>query len=136
MAHFAEIRSDNNKVLRVVVINNNDVVNNGGELSTQVETWVANNISADPIIKKNLGGTYPETYWKQTSYNNNFRDIYAGIGFIYDATEDKFKTLPPHADWVFDDVLKIWNPPIPVPTEGGPSRWDQENNEWINLQGL
>ena len=53
MAHFAEIRSDNNKVLRVVVINNNDVVNNGGELSTQVETWVANNISADPIIKKN-----------------------------------------------------------------------------------
>ena len=44
MAHFAEIRSDDNKVLRVVVINNEDVANNGGEYSSESETWVANNI--------------------------------------------------------------------------------------------
>ena len=31
MAHFAEIRSDDNKVLRVVVINNEEVANNGCE---------------------------------------------------------------------------------------------------------
>ena len=78
MAHFAEIRSDNNKVLRVVVINNSDVNANGGDLSAEAETWVANNIPQDSLIKEELGGTYPDTYWKQTSYNNNFRQIIAG----------------------------------------------------------
>ena len=28
--------------------------------------------------------------WKQTSYNNNFRKMYAGIGMIYDPVKDKF----------------------------------------------
>ncbi len=28
--------------------------------------------------------------WKQTSYNNNFRGKYAGIGDIYDAVNDIF----------------------------------------------
>ena len=50
MAHFAEIRTDNNEVLRVVVVNNSDVNANGGDLSTEAETWVANNIPQDPLI--------------------------------------------------------------------------------------
>lgn len=33
----------------------------------------------------NLGGV-----WKQTSYNNNFRGRYAGIGYTYDAELDAF----------------------------------------------
>ena len=43
MAHFAEIKSDDNTVLRVVVVNNSDVDANGGDLSAEAETWVANN---------------------------------------------------------------------------------------------
>ena len=40
MAHFAEL--DNNlEVLRVVVISNEDVDANGGDESTQAETFVA-----------------------------------------------------------------------------------------------
>ena len=39
MAHFAELDS-NNKVLRVVVISNDDVASNGGDKSTQAETFV------------------------------------------------------------------------------------------------
>ena len=68
MAHFAEIKSNDNTVLRVVVINNSDVDANGGDLSASAETWVANNTSEDPLIKEELGGTYPDTYWKQTFY--------------------------------------------------------------------
>jgi hypothetical protein len=33
--------------------------------------------------------------WKQTSYNNNFRGKYAGIGDIYDAELDEFVTPTP-----------------------------------------
>lgn len=45
-----------------------------------------------------IDGLDPETWYgnfrgqvcKRTSYNNNFRGIYAGIGYTYDAELDKF----------------------------------------------
>jgi hypothetical protein len=40
MAHFAELNSTN-EVLRVLVISNDDVDANGGELSTEAETFVS-----------------------------------------------------------------------------------------------
>ena len=79
MAHFAELDSDN-KVKRVVVVGN-DVETAAGPLGendmhVDGETWCVN------FFK---GGT-----WKQTSYNHNFRKQYAGIGYVYDSTKDKF----------------------------------------------
>ena len=67
MAHFAEVRKSDNKILRVIVISNEDVAANGGDLSTQAEDFVKNLI--EPI-------TNEETFWKQTSYNNNFRKLF------------------------------------------------------------
>ena len=134
MAHFAEIRTDNNEVLRVVVINNSDVDANGGDLSTEAETWVANNIPQDPLILEELG-TYPETYWKQTSYNNNFRKIYTGAGHIYDSSDDTFKPSQPYDNWVWDETNWNWKPPVDVPLdENGPYRWDQENTQWVSTK--
>jgi len=137
MAHFAEIKSDNNKVLRVVVINNSDVDANGGDLSAEVETWVANNTSQDPLIKEELGGVYPNTYWKQTSFNNNFRQMYAGAEYTYDASSDKFVPGKTYDNWVWDEPNLMWKPPVDVPLdENGPYRWDQENNQWVSIKGI
>jgi hypothetical protein len=74
MAHFAELNSSN-EVLQVIVISNEDVDANGGDESTQAETFVAT------IVPYNPTGVA----WKQTSYNNNFRKQYAGIGYSYDS---------------------------------------------------
>jgi hypothetical protein len=68
MSHWAEI-DENNIVLRVTTGDNNDPAGDEGY------QWLIDN----------LGGT-----WIQTSYNNNFRGIYAGIGFIYDEENDVF----------------------------------------------
>lgn len=68
MSHWAEI-DENNKVIRVLVGDNNDP--NGDE----GYQWLIDN----------LGGT-----WIQTSYNNNFRGIYAGVGYTYDPINDVF----------------------------------------------
>ena len=57
MAHFAEIRSSDNVILRVVVINDSDVTANGGEYSSESETWVANNIPNDLTLELD---PYPE----------------------------------------------------------------------------
>lgn len=50
-----------------------------------------------------IEGLDPETWYgnfrgrtcKRTSYNNNFRGVYAGIGYTYDAELDEF--VPPPA---------------------------------------
>ena len=137
MAHFAEIRSDNNKVLRVVVISNSNVDANGGDNSSQAETWVANNTPNDPIIKEESGGSWPDTYWKQTSYNNNFRQVYAGPGYTYDSSIDKFIPPKPHDNWVWDETNWRWKPPVDAPSDGnGPYKWDQENSQWNSIKGI
>ena len=75
MAHFAEVNSYG-LVLRVVVIDNNDVNANGGDQS----------VGAEEAVKKIVPFTTGNR-WVQTSYNNNFRKQYAGIGYTFDSTK-------------------------------------------------
>ncbi len=61
-----------------------------------------NNIVTEVIVgvdeTETIEGLNPETWYgnfrgqvcKRTSYNNNIRGIYAGIGFIYDEALDVF----------------------------------------------
>lgn len=81
MAHFAEI-DRNNKVLRVVVACNQDIVNNGGEQSTQAAEHFKSIIPLSPLGVR----------WVQCSYNNNFRGIFphAHLNDYYDEQLDKF----------------------------------------------
>jgi len=97
MAHFAELDNDN-KVLRVVVVGNDCVPS---DEHVDGETWCIN------FFK---GGT-----WKQTSYNNNFRKLYAGIGFIFDSVKNKFLVQQPHASWALD-ANDDWQAPVTYPT--------------------
>ena len=125
MAHFAELNSSN-EVLRVVVISNDDVEANGGELSSEAETFVAS------IVPHSEDGTA----WKQTSYNNNFRKQYAGIGVIYDASKDKFILPQPYPSWSLDSN-DDWQAPVAYPTVTEISSnfvlvsWDEDNQKWL-----
>ena len=79
MAHFA-LLNDENIVQQVIVISN-DVC--GEPTLTFPDTDAAGRAFIANTLK--LGGV-----WKQTSYNNNFRGTYAGIGYNYDAVNDIF----------------------------------------------
>ena len=79
MAHFAELNSSK-VVLQVIVVSNTDVDAHGGDESVAAENFVAT------IVPYGTGGAS----WKQTSYNNNFRKRYAGIGYTYDSALDMF----------------------------------------------
>jgi len=68
MSHFAELDS-NNKVLRILVGDNNDPAGDEGY------SWLI----------ENLGGT-----WVKTSYNSKIRYNFAGIGYTYDPVDDAF----------------------------------------------
>ena len=115
MAHFAELKtkvdptgftSDTHQVVERVVVVGNDISTASGDLGNNDmhvdgETWCLN------FFK---GGS-----WKQTSYNNNFRKQYAGIGMIYDPVKDKFLEQQPYASWSLD-ASDDWQAPITYPT--------------------
>jgi len=87
MSHFAEI-DKNNKVIRVVVCDNNDP--NGDE----GYQWLLDN----------LGGT-----WIKTSYNDKIRYNYAGVGYTYDPIDDAFiaPAICNHSELTLNE-LKRW----------------------------
>jgi hypothetical protein len=124
MAHFAELDS-NNEVIQVVVISNDDIDANGGDYSSEAETYVSN------LIPHSENGVA----WKQTSFNNNQRKKYAGIGFIYDATKDKFISPKPFNSWTLD-TNDDWQAPVTLPnvTEVNSNTieisWYEPNQEW------
>ena len=125
MAHFAELDS-NNKVIRVVVISNEDVDANGGDLHPDAEIFVAS------IVPHSENGVA----WKQTSYHHNFRKQYAGADKFYDSFKDKFIEIQPFPSWYLDNN-DDWQPPVNFPNTvdiGGlraNATWDEDNRRWI-----
>ena len=109
MAHFAELDS-NNIVLRVIVV--------ADEHEDDGENW-CNNFA---------GGT-----WKQTSYNNNIRKQYAGIGMIYNATKDKFILPQPYASWALDSN-DDWQAPTARPDDDKIYSWDEDSLAWLEVE--
>lgn len=88
MAHFAKV-DENNIVVRVLVTDNDDP--NGDE----GYQWLIDN----------FGGR-----WIKTSYNNNIRKNFAGIGYTYDEQRDAFIEPMPKipGTWVLDEETCRW----------------------------
>jgi hypothetical protein len=80
MAYFAQL-DQNNFVTQVIAVNNETIDYLPFPDSEPVGV----------AFCESLYGS--DTIWKQTSYNNNFRGVYAGIGYSYDPVQDIF--IPP-----------------------------------------
>ena len=126
MAHFCEL-DENNVVTQVIVVSNEDTSDsNGVEVE---EIGVA-------FCKKLLGA---DTRWKQTSYNNNFRVRYAGIGYSFSEELNAFIPPRPFDSWELNEETADWESPVgPAPelTEVEIEarsfyRWDVEYLEWV-----
>lgn len=81
MAHFAQL-NDQNIVQQVIVISDDDCPDPAPNNEAEGQAFIADVLG--------LPGT-----WLQTSYNGNFRGVYAGIGHTYDPDLDEFVAPPP-----------------------------------------
>lgn len=128
MAHFAEL-DETNIVKRVIVVHNNELLDENGNESEQKGINFCVNL---------FGGT-----WIQTSFNNNFRKNYAGIGFTYDPVIDAFYCPQPFPSWTLDENAR-WQPPTPHPINPyTPEQkeywlepgyvWDEATLNWIEV---
>ena len=111
MAHFAEIIDG--IVARVIVVHNNELLVDGLENETK----------GIAFCQDLFGGE-----WVQTSYNNNFRKQYAGVGFAYDAVKDQFVALKPFPSWTLDSN-NDWQAPVEKPE--GAFYWDESSLSWL-----
>ena len=129
MAHFAKL-DENNVVTQVIVVDNKDI--------TDPHTGQEDEILGIAFCKKLLGGN-----WKQTSYNNNTRVRYAGIGYSYNAALDAFVPPQPYASWTLDNDTADWVSPLgaaPDLTEAEVEamsfyRWDEDAYQADNTTG-
>jgi len=130
LAHFCML-DENNVVTQVIVVSNDDCSDvNGNEVE---EIGVA-------FCKKLLGA---DTNWKQTSYNNNIRVRYAGIGYSYNEELDAFVPPQPFASWTLDNDTADWVSPLgaaPALTDEEVEarsfyRWDEDAHQADDTTG-
>jgi len=118
MAHFAEL-DENNIVTQVVVINNNELLD--GETESE-----AKGVEFCSTL-------FGHSNWMQTSYNNNMRKQFAGIGFSYDDVNDVFISPQPYPSWSLDDN-QDWQAPTPIPEDDKKYSWNEETQSWDEIE--
>ena len=117
MAHFCEL-DETNIVLRTIVISNDDIVDANGVEQENLGVAICNAVAG-------------QGRWVQTSYNNNFRKMFATPGMKYADDADVFyNPVGPFPSWSLDSNYD-WQPPIPKPDDGNIYLWDEDSLTWV-----
>ncbi len=128
MANYAFISNDDNIVTEVIMGRDEDDLVDGitnwedhysairGQTCLRTSYNTFGNVHAD-------GGT-------------PYRYNYAGIGFSFDSSmgdDGAFIPPQPFPSWQLDPSSALWEPPIPMPEDGGSYDWDEDQGDWIEL---
>jgi hypothetical protein len=105
MAHFAKI--DSNNIVTQVIVTEQDFINSGA-----------------------VGDSF---LWVQTSYNNNFRKNFAGVGGTYDKTRDAFIAPKPYPSWILVEDTCQWTAPVAYLDDGKVYGWNEATTNWVEV---
>jgi hypothetical protein len=111
MAHFAKLGTGN--IIEKVIVVSNDIAT-----TEQAGIDFINNLYKTRDV------------WKQTSYNNNIRKNFAGIGYIYDQTRDAFIPPKPFNSWILNEDTCLWEAPVALPDTENRYNWNEETQQW------
>ena len=118
MAHFAKLKTGN-------IVERVEVVSNDIPTTEQAGVDFLNNLYKTRDV------------WKQTSYNDNMRKNFAGIGFTYDQTRDAFIPPKPFNSWTLNEDTCLWEAPVAMPTltqeqidNNNYYKWNETNRQW------
>ena len=117
MAYFAKLGTGN-IVEQVISINNAVITDANGVEQEQLGVDFINKLYNTRDV------------WKKTSYNNNIRKNYAGVGYTYDQQRDAFIPPKPFNSWVLNEDTCLWNAPVAYPTDGGKYSWNEQIKNW------
>jgi hypothetical protein len=113
MAHYAFLDT-NNVVTEVITgIDETELIE-----GLDTETWY---------------GNFRGQVCKRTSFNNNIRKQFCGIGFTYLPDADVFVAPQPYPSWTLDSNHN-WQPPTAFPADASSENqysWSEEELEWV-----
>ena len=115
MAYFAKLGTGN-KILTVESVSND----------------IATTEQAGVDFLNNLYNS--RDVWKQTSYNENIRKNYAGVGYNYDESRDAFISPTPYASWVLNEDTCRWEAPVAYPDDEKRYNWNEEITNWEEIK--
>lgn len=127
MSHFAKL--DANNIVITVLVGREEDDGCEQELSRRTgDTYKQTSYNT-------LAGIYYDNVTGQPSVDQSkaFRKNFAGIGYLYDEERDAFIPPKPFDSWVLEESTCHWQPPLPVPTTGGPYRWDEGSLSWVSI---
>jgi hypothetical protein len=117
MAYFAKLGTGN--IVEQVISINNSVITD------------ANGVEQEQLGNDFINKLYnTRDVWKQTSYNNNIRKNYAGIGYSYDQTRDAFIPPKPFNSWILNEDTCLWEAPVAKPEDDNEYNWNEEKTSW------
>jgi hypothetical protein len=117
MAYFAKLGTGN--IVEQVISINNAVITD------------ANGVEQEQLGNDFINKLYnTRDVWKQTSYNNNIRKNFAGIGFHYDQARDAFIAPKPFNSWVLNEDTCRWEAPVAMPTDDNKYSWNETIINW------
>jgi len=133
MAHYAFL-DQNNTVTEVIVGKDENEVLEG----LDPETWYGN-FRGQPCKRTSYntkGGIHYKSDNSGPSEDQTkaYRKNYAGIGYTYDEIRDAFIPPKPFSSWLLNEDTCNWEPPIPYPTDGNIYTWNEETEEWTQIQ--
>jgi hypothetical protein len=105
MSHFAKINSSN--IVTEVIVAEKDFINSG--------------VVGDEFL------------WIQTSYNNNFRKNFAGVGDTYDKSKDAFYVPKPYPSWTLVESTCLWTAPTAYPDDDKMYNWNEDTTAWVEV---
>lgn len=106
MAYFSEIDQDG-IVKRTLVVS--DSVEDGARFVTNIHggLWVESTKTAGKLM--------------------------AGVGYKYLPYQQGFQAPQPYASWSFNEDEWQWEAPVPMPADGKPYIWNEDNGSWEAL---
>jgi hypothetical protein len=117
MAYFAKLGTGN--IVEQVISINNAVITD------------ANGVEQEQLGNDFINKLYnTRDVWKQTSYNNNIRKNYAGIGYTYDQTRDAFIPPKSYPSWILNEDTCLWEAPVAKPNDENNYNWNEITTTW------
>jgi hypothetical protein len=101
------------------------------------------NVIDEDYFAENRETRYTGT-WVQTSYNTQggvhllggtpLRKNYAGVGYTYDEARDAFIPPKPFNSWLLNEDTCLWDAPVAYPTDGKMYQWNEEQQQWTEVE--
>tara|TARA_R100001460_G_scaffold105058_2_gene151276 strand:+ start:102 stop:560 length:459 start_codon:yes stop_codon:yes gene_type:complete len=136
MGHWARI-NENNIVVEVLVIKEAELDTGAwGDKSKWIKTSF-NTINGKHYVPKEVQDFTDES----SDQSKAIRYRFAGIGDVYDATNDVFYQQQPYPSWILNKTLWIWEAPITLEyTDDDESKnvwydWDEDAYQADNTKG-